>query len=227
MLSQRFSLVVAGVLAAGLFSHEAHANASGKTGFSGKQGSTCVQACHATGASTLVPTVTINGPATLTAGSTGNYTLIVTGGPAVKAGMNVAVSDSGGTLNVAGSDLKVESGELTHTAAKAFANGEVRFDFSLVAPSTSKTVTLYASGNSVNGNFASTGDNSASTTFNVQVTAASTPDAGAPDAGTPDAGTDNPGGGEGDDDGGCSAAGGAPMVALLALVAARMRRRNS
>jgi hypothetical protein len=225
MQFQRFSLGVAGVLAAGLFSLSAHANAGGKTGFSGKSGTTCVQACHANNASTVATTVTVEGPATLAAGSTGDYTLIIQGGPAVKAGMNVAVSNNGGTLNVVGSDLKVDTanGELTHTAAKAFSNNEVRFDFKLVAPASAGTVTLFATGNSVNGDNGLTGDNSASTTKPIQVTSGST---GNPDAGIPDGGTGGDGG-EKEDDGGCSAAGGAPMVLLLALVAARMRRRSA
>jgi hypothetical protein len=220
MRSQRFSLGVAGVLAAGLFSLTAHANSTGKIGFSGKtSGQTCVQACHATQASSVATTVTVDGPATLTAGSTGDYTLIITGGPAVKAGMNVAVSNGGGTLSVVGSDLKVDTGELTHTAPKAFSNNEVRFNFKLVAPASAGTVTLFATGNSVNGDNNLTGDNSASTTKQIQVTGGST--------GNPDGGTDPGDGGEKEDDGGCSAAGGAPMVLLLALVAARMRRRSA
>jgi uncharacterized protein (TIGR03382 family) len=168
----------------------------------------------------VATTVTLEGPATLTAGSTGDYSLIITGGPAVKAGMNVAVSNGGGTLSVVGSDLRVEAGELTHMAAKAFSNNEVRFDFKLVAPASAGTVTLFATGNSVNGDNNLTGDNSGSITKQIQVTGGST--------GNPDGGTTDPGDGDGDeDDGGCSAAGGAPMVLLLALVAARMRRRSA
>jgi hypothetical protein len=214
MRLQRFSLGVAGVLAAGLFSLTAHANAGGKIGFSGKtSGQTCVQACHSANASTVATTVTLEGPATLTAGATGDYTLIITGGPAAKAGMNVAVSNGGGTLSVAGSDLKVDTGELTHTAAKAFSNNEVRFNFKLVAPSAAGTVTLFGTGNSVNGDGNLTGDNSASTTKQIQVTSST---------------TENPDGDGADkDEGGCAAAGGAPMVMLLALVATRLRRRGA
>ena len=225
MRSQRFSLGVAGVLAASLFSLTAHANSTGITQRSGKQGATCMAAgCHNTNPSPDAPTVRIDGPTTLTAGSTGNYTLVISGGPAVKAGLNVAVSDNGGTLNKVGTDVKVVSGELTHTAPKPFTSGEARFDFTLVAPTTNRTVTLYASGNSVNGDANLTGDHATSVTLDVQVTGGST---GSPDGGTPDAGTDNPGTGGKEDDGGCSAAGGAPMVLLLALVAARMRRRSA
>jgi uncharacterized protein (TIGR03382 family) len=223
MQSQRFSFGVAGVLAACLFSVSAHANSTGITGRSGKQGVTCMAAgCHNTNPNPAIPTVDLIGPTALAAGETGNYTLVITGGAAVKAGMNVAVSDSGGTLTKSGTELKVVSGELTHTAPKTFANNEVRFDFSLVAPSTSRTVTLYASGNSVNDDKNFTLDHSESTTKEIIVTASSTPDAG-----TPDAGTDNPPPDNNNDKGGCSAAGGAPMALLLVLVAAGLRRRTA
>ncbi|WP_224244693.1 MXAN_6652 family MXYO-CTERM-anchored protein [Hyalangium gracile] len=225
MRPQHFSLGVAGVLAASFLSLSAYANNLGVIGRSGKQGTTCMAAgCHNTNPNPATPTVTINGPATLAAGATGNYTLIIQGGAGVKGGMNVAVSDNGGTLNKVGTDVKVVSGELTHTAGKPFANGEVRFDFTLVAPSTARTVTLYASGNSTNDDKSFTMDRSDSKTLEVTITGGTT----SPDAGVPDGGTNNPDDGEGakEEDSGCAAAGGAPMVVLLALVAARLRRRN-
>lgn len=214
MQSQRFFLGAVGVLVACLYSVPAHANLSGIVQKSGKTaGQTCMSAgCHNDSPSNLVPTVEISGPTTLEAGATGTYTLIIRGGPAVKAGMNVAVSNNGGTLNKTGSDLKVVAGELTHTAPKDFANNEARFDFTLVAPSAAGTSKLFASGNSTNGNGAKEGDHAVSTTLDIQVTAAQQP----PDAGMPPGG----GGGNEEDDGGCSAAGGAPLLALLALIAA-------
>lgn len=226
MSSQRYSLGVATVMAACFISLTAQANSAGIGQRSGKQGQGCTTGCHASGASPTAPTVVLQGPTTLAAGATGNYSLVITGGPAVKAGMNVAVSNGGGTLTP-GAGLKAAPGaadELTHSAPKDFANNEARFDFTLVAPATAGTVTLYGSGNSTNGNAAITGDNAASVMVNIQVTAPSAPDAGTPDAGNPGGGG---GDGDGDDDGGgCSAAGGAPMVLLLGLVAAYLRRRR-
>jgi uncharacterized protein (TIGR03382 family) len=227
MRLQLSSLGVASLVAACFVSFSAQANSTGFTGRSGKQGTNCMTAgCHADSPAANAPTVQLQGPSSLQAGATGNYTLVITGGPAMKAGMNVAVSDNGGTLGPS-ADLRTGgTNELTHKAAKAFTNNEARFDFTLVAPATAGTVTLYASGNSTNGNGAKTGDNAVSMTMAVQVTAGTgTPDAG---TGTPDAGTGggNNGGGEDEDDGGCSAAGGAPMVLLLALVAAHLRRRR-
>jgi uncharacterized protein (TIGR03382 family) len=216
MQSQRFFLHTTGVLAVCLFSVSAHANLNGIAQRSGKQGAGAEQTCMASGChsfnpSAAIPTVVLTGPATLAAGATGNYTLTISGGAAVKGGMNVAVSNNGGTLNPAGGDLKILAGELTHTAPKGFTNNEVRFDFTLVAPAAAGTSKLFASGNSTNGNGSNDGDRSASTSLDVQITGGSQPDAGMPDGGT------DPG--KGEDDGGCSAAGGAPLLALLALIA--------
>jgi uncharacterized protein (TIGR03382 family) len=217
MQSQRFFLGAAGVLAACLIAVPAHANLNGIVNRTGKQNSaqTCMAAgCHNVNPSNVVPTVEISGPTTLAAGATGNYTLIIRGGPAVKAGMNVAVSNNGGTLNKVGNDVKVLSGELTHTAPKDFANNEARFDFTLVAPSGAGTTRLFASGNSTNGNGSNDGDNAVSMSLDVQITGV-----------TPPPGPDTPPDKE-DSGGGCSAAGGAPLLALLALIAvAGLRRR--
>jgi uncharacterized protein (TIGR03382 family) len=224
MRLQKLSLGVAGVMAAFFFSSSAQAYSTGMTDHSGKTAAkTCMTGCHgANNPSAATPTVTLDGPATLVAGATGNYKLTITGGAGTTGGMNVAAS--GGTLAIAGPDLKVQNGELTHTAAKAFANSSVSFDFTFKAPATAGTATLFASGNSTNGDRTWSGDRSVSITKDIQVTAASVPDAG---TGTPDAGTDIPSGSSGDDDGGCSAAGGAPLVALLALLAAAGLRRRS
>lgn len=226
MQSQRFFPGIASVLAC-LLSVSAHANINGIVGRSGKQGAgqTCMASgCHSFNPSPTMPTVEISGPTTLQAGAMGNYTLIIRGGAAAKAGMNVAVSTNGGTLDKVGGDLKVLGGELTHTAPKDFAdNSEARFDFTLVAPSTAGTSKLFASGNSTNGNGSNDGDHSAATTLDVQITGSTQP----PDAGVPDAGTGNGGGGGGDDDdGGCSTTGGAPLMALFVLIAiVGLRRR--
>ena len=216
MQSQRFFLGAAGVLAACFFAVPAHANVNGIVQRSGKTaGQTCMAAgCHNVNPSAAMPAVEISGPTTLAAGATGNYTLIIRGGAAVKAGMNVAVSNNGGTLNKVGNDLKVLSGELTHTAPKDFANNEARFDFTLVAPSAAGTSKLFASGNSTNGNGSNEGDHAVTATLDVQITSGGSQQ---PDAGP---GGGGGGGGEEEEDGGCSAAGGAPLLALLALLAA-------
>ncbi|MCP3059387.1 hypothetical protein LXT21_11435 [Myxococcus sp. K38C18041901] len=203
------SLKVAGVLAACLVSGSAFAYATGQSNYSGKSGQTCSSGCHSRSGAT--PTVTIEGPATLNPGQTGSYTLVIAGGPGVRGGYNVAV-DGEATLTAGGSDSKKLSGELTHSQPKPFTDGSVRFAFSVVAPSTGTTLTLFGAGNSTNGNGEDTGDASAATTLKVKVG---------------DGGGNGGGGGGEDDGGGCTAAGGAPLLgAALMLLGARLRRRE-
>jgi uncharacterized protein (TIGR03382 family) len=206
---------VAGVLAASVLSTSAFANPVGINGYSGKQGTamTC-KACHFAGAT--VPTVEISGPATLTAGQTGQYSVIITGGPAKVGGTNIAVSGTAATLApVANSGLKLMSGELVHTMPKAFSGNKVQFDFSVTAPASAGTVTLFAAGNSANGNQTGTGagtsgDGIAATKLDVTVTAAGGGDP------TPD------------ESGGCSSTGGGPalMFVLAAAGVTLLRRRH-
>ena len=199
-----------GVLSLCLLSTSALANSSGMVGNSGKDGATrTCNACHMGGSA---PTVTLSGPASLAAGATGEYTLVIKGGAGVKAGMNVSVNSSTASLT-AGTDSKKLSGELTHQSPKTMTGGEARYTFSLVAPSAGGSLKLFASGNSVNGDGNTTGDMSASTSLDVTVTGGST------NPTTPDVVEDEA-------KAGCSAAGGAPglLVALGAMLALRRRR---
>lgn len=194
-----------GAVALCLVAGSAFANSTGISGRSGKEGVSCAT-CHTAGAA--APTVTLEGPAALTAGQTGNYALIISGGPGVKAGFNVATGGLDGATLTAGAGSKLVNGELTHSLPKAFAGAPVRFDFTLVAPNKNGTLKVFGAGNSVNGDNEKTGDAHANATLDVAVT-------GATDPVTP-----------GEDEGGCSATSGAPLVmgAVLALLAARRRR---
>jgi uncharacterized protein (TIGR03382 family) len=199
----------AGVLAVCMLSMPVLANSkgTGATGNSGKTASMTCITCHTGGAS---PTVEISGPATLDAGATGQYKLTIRGGAAVKGGMNVAVSNTAASL-VPGAGLQKIGSEIIHNAPKDFANGEVSFDFSLTAPSTGGTLTIFGAGNSTNGDTKESGDRAGTAKLDVTVTG----------------GTDLGNGNE--DEGGCSATGGAPMLvfALSALTLNRFRRRRS
>ncbi|RYZ42329.1 MAG: hypothetical protein EOO71_08285 [Myxococcaceae bacterium] len=191
-----------------LVAGSASANSTGMTGRSGKQSVSCTASgCHGGGAST--PTVTLEGPTSLTAGQTGNYALIITGGPGVKAGMNVATGGLEGAALNAGSGSKTANGELTQSFPKTFSGGTARFDFSLVAPVVNGTLKLYGAGNSVNGDTQATGDAHATTTLDVVITGGSDPVVP-----------------EEEDEGGCSATAGGPLLgAVFAVLAARRRRR--
>lgn len=200
----------AGVLTVCLMSTNALAYAAGITGYSGKGSATCTS-CHAAGAA--APTVEISGPTTLDAGATGNYKLIIRGGPGVKAGFDVAVDNSAASLT-AGTGSKKVGSELTHSAPKAFSAGEASFDFTMTAPANGGTVMIFGAGNSVNGDGKENvvGDASKTATLSVLVNApASTPSTNA------------------DDGGGCTSTGGAPVM-LLSLLAGGMtllRRRRA
>lgn len=143
---------------------------SGITGRTNKSGQGCN--CHGPNPTSLVSTV-ISGPQTLSPGGKANYRLTITGGPLVRAGANIAASS--GTLSViAGSGLKKVGDELTQTSPKAPQGGIVTFDFEYTAPNNVGTVTLYASGNSVNLDGSTDGDSwNFSTNFTINVTTTS------------------------------------------------------
>ncbi|RKH60016.1 MXAN_6652 family MXYO-CTERM-anchored protein [Corallococcus aberystwythensis] len=191
-----------------LVASSAFANSTGVSGRSGKQsGMSCTASgCHSGGTST--PTVTLEGPTALTAGETGQYSLIITGGPGAKAGMNVATGGVDGATLTAGSGTKVLNGELTHSLPKVSSGGSARFDFSLVAPATNGTLKVYAAGNSVNGDNNQGGDAHANATLDVVIT-------GGKDPVAPE-----------EDGGGCSATSGAPAVLLAVFAALGARRRR-
>lgn len=128
-----------------------YASSSGITGATKKNGDGCN--CH--GSASPGVTVTINGPDVITIGQTINYTVTITGGTLTAGGTNIAAS-LGSLTAMAG--LKKVVDELTHTSPKSPTAGVVTFDFSYTAPSETGTVTLYANGNSVNGNGSASGD---------------------------------------------------------------------
>lgn len=144
------------------------ANASGAIGYSGGPPSnTGCNGCHAGGAA---PSTQLTGPASLGAGATGTYTLTISGGAGVRAGMNVAVSDPNAALNPISATIGLAFGELHQKAPVAF---PASFQFTMTAPPFPGTVKIFGTGNSCNGNGATSGDQSSSTTLDVTVTAGS------------------------------------------------------
>jgi hypothetical protein len=129
------------------------AHASGMTGVTKKNGNGCT--CHGASPTTSV-VVTIEGPAELAPNQTANYTVTVQGGPAVRAGTDIAAS--AGTLNPSSSALQKIGEELTHSSPQPFANGVATFSFTYTAPATPGTYTIFANGNSVNFNGFNSGD---------------------------------------------------------------------
>lgn len=178
------------------------------------------------------PTVTLRGPTKLAVGATGLFSVEISGGAGTVGGLNVATDLSAAHL-VPGADTQNPLGpgfkklnEVTHVQAKAFSNGKVSFDFSVIAPATPGQFTLNAAGNSTNGDNTSLGDKAAATSLLVQIVSsldASDAGTGPIDSGTPDSGTQNQGGSDtasGDRDaqhGGCASAPVAPVGAILCV----------
>ncbi|HEY2746767.1 MAG TPA: choice-of-anchor V domain-containing protein [Polyangia bacterium] len=148
---------------------DARAHDDGIDGYSGKSGTVCNQ-CHSGGAT---PTVSLSGPTSLPAGGSGTYTLTIAGGAAVAGGLDAALDDAsiaaGAHLATVSPSTKLMSGEVTHATPVKFSSGGLSFQFSVVAPAAARTMTLYAAGNSTNGNDSDSGDKAAATTMSIAV----------------------------------------------------------
>lgn len=127
---------------------------SGITGQTRKNGSGCT--CHGTLSAAV--TASISGPVSLAAGETATYTLTVSGGPAVKAGVNIATIN--GALGTVSTELQKLGNELTHAGGVpiAFSGGSASVQFSYTAPLTAGSDTIYANGNSTNDDGGNYGD---------------------------------------------------------------------
>ena len=126
---------------------------NGITGTTQKNGDGC--ACHNLSPDPTV-WVRIEGPDTLLQSQTAQYTLKLSGGPAVEGGFNVAAFS--GLLNVDGAGVKKVGDELTHTSAGIFSDSILSWTFSFTAGNTNYTDTIYSVANSVNGNGDPSGD---------------------------------------------------------------------
>ncbi|NQX88150.1 MAG: PQQ-dependent sugar dehydrogenase [Halioglobus sp.] len=167
----RATLLVLLFLSALLQTAQIHASQGGRVGFSGNPatnaGAVC-RVCHAPdGAET--PTVLISGPQVIDAGTTQNYTVTITGGPAQTAGVDISAGNGVGDLLPNGADLQQLQGELTHTGPKSFSGNAVSFEFQYTAPHYDTVVTLYAAGNSTNGGLNLQGDGISSTSLDINV----------------------------------------------------------
>jgi hypothetical protein len=159
-------LAVAVLLSSVLASVPAAARVSGIVGNSGKQGTTCSD--HHTGG--VAPEVRFDGPRVVGTHQLATFRFVVRSeAPAdqISAGFNVAASD--GTLG-AGAGSKLDTGELTHTTPRSNdAEGEAAWQFTWRAPAHRGPQTLFGAGNSVDGFLDEAGDNSTTTTLQVDV----------------------------------------------------------
>jgi hypothetical protein len=92
--------------------------------------------------------VWIEGPDSLIMSQTAQYKLLMTGGPAVAGGFNIASYI--GTLDSVDTLTQVLYGELTHTSPNQFIDDTVFWHFLYTAPDSLLTDTLYSVANSVN-----------------------------------------------------------------------------
>lgn len=143
----------------------------GRSGFSGdpstNAGATCT-VCHAPDGATL-PAVGLVGPDVMDAGATAFFYVVMTGGPAQTAGIDISTQDGVGNLLPYGGDLQKLHGELTHTGPKNFSANLVNFNFLYTAPNYDTEVTLHAAGNSTNGALNLLGDGVATTSLDITI----------------------------------------------------------
>jgi hypothetical protein len=92
--------------------------------------------------------VWIEGPDSVIRNTTAQYKLLMTGGPAVAGGFNIASHI--GTLDTADTLTQVLFGELTHSSPNQFINDTIFWNFLYTAPDSLLTDTLYSVANSVN-----------------------------------------------------------------------------
>lgn len=132
---------------------------TGWVGSTTKNGDGCT--CHGPTATTTVK-VWIEGPDSVLVGSQNSYRLLMTGGPVLGGGFNVAA----GSGSLAASDATAQivdpgnggSFELTQTQPKTFQGDTVQWEFRYTALLMPSTDTLFSVGNSVNLNTIPTGD---------------------------------------------------------------------
>ncbi|HEY6436211.1 MAG TPA: choice-of-anchor V domain-containing protein [Ignavibacteriaceae bacterium] len=103
--------------------------------------------CHDINLTSSV-TVWIEGPDSVLRNSTALFKLLMTGGPAVAGGFNLATYF--GELDSADTSTKVLFGQLTHTSPNPFQNDTVSWSFYYSAPDSLVSDTIYSVANSVN-----------------------------------------------------------------------------
>lgn len=159
--TRHHSLSLCLLIIAMLWTHFAEAQRSGIGGRSGKQGVNC-NSCHVAGPS-YASSLAFSGDQEVAPGSENDMSLLLRFSPPngvsrVSAGINIALTDGGGTL-VAGSGMRdAGRGEITHSSPMASSNNQVDWEFSWQAPDSPGTYTLYACSLAVNNNGSSSGD---------------------------------------------------------------------
>jgi glucose/arabinose dehydrogenase len=108
------------------------------------------------------------------AGTSADFTVTLSGVPAITGGVNVSVVDSNGqpvgTLEPLEGDLQLLRSELAHTAPKPFQSGTVSFHFRYTAPNYNAAARLYVAGNAADGQLDLLGDGIATGSWPLDIT---------------------------------------------------------
>ena len=203
----------------------ANSNASADTGRSSKTpGQTCNSNCHSPTGS--APAVALTGPATLAAGATGNFKLTLTANaaPNTQSGCDIATSSMQALLAATTANLTLSGGELVQKTPLVITNGAATYAFTVTAPPTAGSFTVYAYGMATNGSGTGGDNGNAATPLVVNVTGGGAPaDLGSTtDAGVATAPADmatSPTGTGGGTGGGNGGGAGTPTVAVPADMA--------
>ncbi len=136
------------------------ASATG-SGITGQTTAGCT--CH--GGSNNATSLSVQGltgnTLTMSPGETRSFTVFVAHSSQPKAGVNIAITNSGGSnagTLTASTGLKTQGGELTHNGKQDITGGQATFSFSWTAPTSTGDYFLKAAGNAVNNNSGDTGD---------------------------------------------------------------------
>ncbi|MBS1518419.1 MAG: T9SS type A sorting domain-containing protein [Bacteroidetes bacterium] len=136
----------------------------GIVGFTKKNGEMVGCVCHQFEPNPIV-NVNIIGPSNVNAGDTATFYLKISGGPAVKAGCDIATSLGNVITSPLDTGLRRDEPftgagfELTHKMPRSFSGDTATFIFRYIAPNTPNVIdTIFANGNSVNGDTTSEND---------------------------------------------------------------------
>ncbi len=174
MTERRLLAAVLAGLFVSTFAGFASANAGGLAGYTGKpyaaypNGQSCNQ-CHSGG---TAPTVTLMGPASLNAGQSADYDLVVTTGQSRAAG-SIAATD-GVVIAPVSTSLRDSFGELVPNGNSVPASGTATFRFKVTAPATGSAIKLWAVGLACNGS-GNSGDRASHTTKDVTIVGGAPP----------------------------------------------------
>lgn len=132
-----------------------YGNIDGRTGRTLKNSTSGCGGCHGSTATSDV-SVVLNGPDTVTAGLTIQFSLTISKPSKTGAGLDIATRN--GVLAPVSTNIHLSNGELTHNDDIPMTNGSVSVQFNYTAPGAAGTDTLWATGLATNSTGGTGGD---------------------------------------------------------------------